>query len=119
LRVIHETQQRPLLGNFGQQAERGQGDQEAIGGIAGRDAERDTQGALLRLRKGVDPGQHRRAELMQPRERQLHLRLDACDLGDPEPRSLPSGVAQECRLSDTRLAADDEDSALAPAHVLQ
>jgi hypothetical protein len=32
---------------------------------------------------------HRRAELVQPRVRRLHLRLDPGDLGDPTPGGLP------------------------------
>ena len=35
LRVIDETQQRPLFGNLGEQGQRSQSDQKAVGGIAG------------------------------------------------------------------------------------
>ena len=99
--------------------ERGQGDQEAVGGIAGGETEGDAQGDLLRLGKRVEPVEHRRAELMQPRERQLHLGLDARDLRDAEARRLLSAVLQQRRLADTRLAPDDQDRALAATHVLQ
>ena len=119
LRVIDEAQQRPLRGDLGQQAERGQRDQEAVRRGAGRRPERDAQGVLLRLRQRAEPVEHRRAQLMQPRERQLHLRLDAGDLRDPEARRLPSAVVQERGLADARLAADDQDRALAAADVLQ
>ena len=48
LEVVHETQQRLLLGDLRQQAERRQADEEAVGRIAGREAERDPQRVLLR-----------------------------------------------------------------------
>jgi hypothetical protein len=84
LGVIDETQQRPLRGDLGQQAERGEGDQEAVGGSTGSQAQRDTEGGLLRLGKRAEPAEHRSAELMQSRERQLHLGLDPGDPGDPK-----------------------------------
>ena len=52
---------------------------------------------------------------MDRRERQLHLRLDALDLGDAQARGLPRGVPQQRGLSDTRLATDHQDRALAVA----
>ena len=41
------------------------------------EAERGPQRVLLRQRQPLSAAEHRRAELMQPRERQLHLRLHA------------------------------------------
>jgi hypothetical protein len=49
---------------------------------------------------------------MDPRERQLHLRLDALHLDDPQPRGLPRGVAQERGLPDARVAANHEHRAV-------
>jgi hypothetical protein len=51
------------------------------------------------------------------RVRQLHLRFDAGDLGDPKAGGLLRGVVEKRRLADARLAADDEDGALARAGV--
>src|SRR5215207_10238218 len=56
---------------------------------------------------------------MQCRKRQLHLGLDARDLRDTKTGRLPSAVVQEGRLADAGLPADDQDRALAAAHVLQ
>jgi hypothetical protein len=56
---------------------------------------------------------------MHAGERQLHLGLDAGDLRDPKTRSLGGGVAQQRRLSDPRLATDDQDGALTLAHICQ
>ena len=83
LEVVDDAQQRLLLGDLRQQAERGQADEEAVGRRAGREAERDPQRVLLRLRERVEAVEQRRAELMQPGERQLHLGLDAGDLQRP------------------------------------
>ena len=77
------------------------------------------QRVALGLGERVEPVEHRRAQLVQPRVRQLHLRLDARDAGDPESGRLVGGVAQQRRLADPGLAADDEHRALPAAHVLE
>jgi hypothetical protein len=56
---------------------------------------------------------------MDPGERQLHLRLHARELREPEAGRLTRGVSQQRGLADARLAADDEDLALAPADFRQ
>ena len=118
LEVVHETQQRLRLGHLRQQCERCQADQEAVGSRAGREAERHSQGSLLGLRERSEATEQRPAELVQAGERQLHLRLDAGDLDDPEPWSLVRGEAQQRRLAHPRLAADDEHAATALARRL-
>jgi hypothetical protein len=119
LRVINQAQQRPLFGNRGHQTEHGHADQERVGDIPGRQPDRNAQRVALRLRKGVDPSEHRRAELMNPRERELHLGFDARDLRDTEPRCLSSGVAQQCGLADAGVATNHQHSALTAAHIPQ
>ena len=56
---------------------------------------------------------------MQPRVRQLHLRLDAGDLQDPEPRGLAGGVPQQRGLADAGLAADHQRAAAAATRVVE
>jgi hypothetical protein len=56
---------------------------------------------------------------MQSGERQLHLGLDAGDPGDAKSGCLSSAVVQEGRLADARLAADDQNRALAATDVVQ
>jgi hypothetical protein len=119
LGVIHETEQRTLLGDSRQQAEHGQGDQEPVASIAGGQAQPDPQSLPLGLRESGEPSKDRSAKLMHPGERQLHLSLDAADPRDTKTRSLPSDVPQQRRLSDARLATDDHDAALTLAHVCQ
>ena len=115
--ILHETEQRPLLGHGRQQAEHGESDQEAVRDVTGCSAQGDIERVLLQLRKRVELVEHRRAELLDPGERQLHLRLHARDLRHTESRGMTSGVLEQRRLSDARLASDDEDGALTPAHV--
>ena len=94
LDVVDEAQQRSLRGDLGQQVQRGQSDQEAVGGRAGRQSQRHAERGLLGLRQRSQPVEHRRAELVQPRERQLHLGLDAGDARDAEPGCLAGAVVQ-------------------------
>ena len=118
LSVLHETEQRPLFGRGGQQAEHGEADEEAIRHVTGCQAQRDIQRVSLRLRESVELVEQRRAELMDPGERQLHLRFRAGDLHHTESRGTIGGVAEQRRLSDARLASEDEEGALTPAHVV-
>ncbi len=104
LLVVRQADQRLLLGDVGQQAQHGQADQEAVRGRAGADAERGPQRILLRHRKPLNPVKHRRAQLLQPGERQLHLRLDARDPLNPAAGRPPGQVVQQRRLACPRLA---------------
>ena len=72
------------------------------------------EGDLLGLGKRVQPVEHRRAQLVQPRVRQLHLRLDARDLDDPEAGRPVAGVAQQRRLADARPRRGSTSTALCP-----
>jgi hypothetical protein len=117
--VLHETEQRPLLGRGGQEAEHGESDQEPVRDVTRREAQGDVQRIPLRLRERVELVEYRRTELMDPGERELHLRLHARYLRHTESRGLTSGVPEQRRLSDARLPSDDEDAALTLAHLCQ
>ena len=60
LLVIHQADQRLLLGHLGEQAQDGQADEEAIRRRPGADAERRPQRIALRSREALEPIQHRR-----------------------------------------------------------
>ena len=99
LRVVDAAEQRPLARDLGQQAERGQRDQEAVGRRAGRRPKATRSAARCGSGSASSRAEQRRAELMQARERQLHLGLDAGDLRDPEAGRLPgrrSAAAPSC-----------------------
>jgi len=111
LGVVDDAEQRALLGDAAQEAEHRQSDEESVGRLARRQAERDGERVPLRPRERVEAVEQRRAELMDPRERQLHLGLGARDLLDAERDRLPGRVPQQRRLADPGLAADDDDPA--------
>ena len=68
----------------------------------------------------LDPLQHRRAkELLQPRQRQLHLRLDGARPRDAAPRSALRHVVEQNGLPDSGLAAEHQDRAPSLPHVLE
>jgi len=110
LGVVDDAQQRALLGDAAQEAEHRQSDEESVGRLARRQAERDGERVPLRPRERVEAVEQRRAELTDPRERQ-HLGLGARDLLDAERDRLPGRVPQQRRLADPGLAADDDDPA--------
>ena len=67
----------------------------------------------------LDPVQERRAQLMQPGELELHLRLDPRRACDAAPRRSPGQVSQQRGLADPGLAAQDQDPALTGSHARQ
>src|ERR671910_1520240 len=117
--VLHEAEQRPLLGRGRQQAEHGECDQEPVRDVTRCEAQGDVQRVLLGLWERVESVEYRRTELMDPGERELHLRLHARDLRHTESRGMTSGVPEQRRLSDARLASDDQDGALTLAYLGQ
>ena len=113
LLVVDQADQRLVSGHLGEQAEHGQPDQEPVRRRARGQAERGPQRIALRHRDPVEVIQHRGAQLMQPGEGQLHLRLHA---GRPRyPASArPFGqVVQQHRLAHARVAAHHQHPALA------
>ena len=107
-----------FLGDLRQEGQRPERDQETVGRIPGRQSQRDAQCTLLGLRKAIEPSEHRRAELMEPRKRQLHLGFHSGDLCDSKPGSMLSDCSQQRRLSNARLAPDHQDTAPAIARVV-
>jgi hypothetical protein len=119
LRVVHETQQRLLLRNLGQQAQRRECDKEAIRRIVGREAERSAQCGLLAVRQRVEVSKHRPAQLMQTCKRQLHLGFDTGDLTDSKTSGLTARISQKRRLARSSLSPDDQQPAAGTVDALQ
>ena len=117
LLVVDHADQRTFPGRPGQQAQHGQPDQESVRRRARGDAERGPQRVPLRHRQTLRAIQHRRAQLMQPRERQLHLRLHARGALHPAPRTrrLPGQVVQQHGLAHARVATHHQSPALTAA----
>ena len=119
LRVIDETGQRLLLGDLGEQRQRGQPHQEPVGRGAGAAAEHRRERVALRSGQPAEVAQHGRAELVQAGIGQLHLRLHAGGSRDV-PAGDPAGqVAQQRALAHARLAPQDGDPAPARERVGQ
>ena len=116
LRVVHHTQQRPVLCRVGEQAQDREADEEPIWSVAAAQAERGAQRVALRAGKPVDPIHERGAQLLQPRERELHLRLDARGVRDAASGRAPHEVLQQRALADARLTAQHQRPARAGAH---
>ena len=116
LRVVHHDQQRLFLGHLGQEAERGQGDEEPVGVFSGDEPERHAEPPPLRPGEQSEPVEHRAAQLVQPREGQFHLGLDADPADHPEAGRLTHQVAQQGRLADPRLSPHHQDAAVPVPH---
>src|SRR5262249_26523027 len=115
LGVLDEAEERSLLCCHRQQTEYCKPDQEAIGGRPGGQAQRNFEGAFLRRRELIDLTGHGRAELVDPREGELHLRLDTCQFDHPKSGSLTRHVTQERCLSDARITVDQQRLAGTPS----
>jgi hypothetical protein len=85
LSVIDHTHERLLHGRLRKQAEDRQAHEESVRGRSVLEAEHGSEGLLLRARETTESIQHRRAHLMERRERQLRLRLDGRDPDRPAP----------------------------------
>ena len=77
LRVVDDADERLLLGDLGEQRQRREPDQEAVGCRRRAQPEHRRERVALRAGQPLEVLQHRRAELVQPAVGELHLRLDA------------------------------------------
>ena len=77
--------------------------------------EHDLERPALRIREQMQPVEHRRAELMEARVRQLHLGFHPDRPNDGQMRRRGDQVLEQCRLSDAGLAPHDQRPAFATA----
>ena len=104
LPVVDETDQRLLLGDLGDQRQRGQPHQEPAGHRAGAAPEHRRERVALRGGQPVEAVQHGRAELVEAGVGQFHLRFDASGPRDVPPGDPAGQVAQQRALAHPRLA---------------
>jgi hypothetical protein len=116
LRVVDDTHERAVTRDIGQQAQHRQADEEAIVWSRTRQAERRAQGVPLRVWQAPDPIEHRPAQLVQPRERELHLRVDSGGPRDAQIRRRFEHVLEKRRLPDPGIAAHDQHTARPGPH---
>ena len=119
LRVVDKTDQGLLLGDVGQEAQHRQPDKEAICSLADRQAEGRAECLVLRARETTEVRQQRRAQLVHAGECQFHLRLHAGCPQDPTAGGARREILQQRRLAHAGLPAQDQNTAVAGAHVGQ
>ena len=116
LGVVHDTDQRSLLGHLRQQAQDSQADEEPIRRVAVPQPERRPQRLALRVRQALQAIRERRAELLQPGERELHLRLDARRPCDATAGRVVHQIGEQSALADAGLAAQQQRPARTRPH---
>jgi hypothetical protein len=114
--VVDETDERPFLGDLGQQAQDGERDEEPVGRLPDFQSKRRAKRGALRAWEVLEPVEKRRAELMQPGERQLQLRFDPRSADDSAVGCACRHVVEQSGLAHAGLAADDQDLASAVAY---
>jgi hypothetical protein len=119
VRVIDNSQQRPLLGRLGQQAEDRQSKQERIRRGPRDESERHAKRLVLRLRETVHKVEERGTQLLNRCERELHLGFDPGRPGDPQPARSLDRVVEQRRLADARFAMHHQHTATPAAHAVQ
>ncbi len=112
VRVVDDAQQRAAVCGAGEQIQDRESDEEPVGRGAGAQSERGPGRVALRLGQLPDAIEHRRTELVQTGERQLHLTLDTRGFRDREALRRVDEILQERGLADARFAAQHEHPAL-------
>ena len=112
LHIVDQAHQRLRLGRLGQEAQHRERDEEVIRSGPFLQPEGDPQRLLLRAGQPVEAAEHGSAQLMQARERELHLRLDARRSHDAARRRAAQQVLQQRGLAYAGFAAQDQHAAL-------
>jgi hypothetical protein len=116
LRVVDDTDQRPVPGGLGQQGQYRQAYEERLRWRASHQAEHDLKRLAARRRQPVEVGEKRPAELMEGGVRQLALRLDPGRPCHGQVTGRRRHVVQQRRLADTGLAEQEQRTAAALAY---
>jgi hypothetical protein len=116
--VVDQADEWTLLGNLGEQAQDAEPDQKRVRGGPCTEAERGAQRVALRDREAFELIEHRRAQLMQPGEGELHLRLDRGGTRDATAGGAIGHVIQQRGFAGARLTVHYQSAAFACAHSL-
>ena len=115
MRVVDDTEQRTLVCRLREQGQDCQPHEESIRRGAFVQAECNLQGVALRRRESLYGFEQRRAELVQGRERKLHLGLHARGAKEPHVRGRRHDVVQKRCLPDAGIAVKHQRAAFAGA----
>jgi hypothetical protein len=110
--VVHEANERPGLGDVRQQSQNREADEEWIGLTTVAQPKGGAQRVSLWRGQPIDSVEDRHAELVELRERKLHLRLDADRSVDAEAVAVARDVVEQGGLATPGLAVDDQCGAL-------
>ena len=117
VRVVDQAQQRPLGRGLYEQPERRQRDEELGGRRAAAHPEGRGERVTARFRQTVEAVEQRAAELMQARERQIHLLLHADGAHDTAVGLPPGKTFQQRGLAGAAVTAQHERASVAAADV--
>ena len=108
LRVVHDADERSLGRDGREQTQHRQADDEAIRRVPVVQTERGAKRRALRTGKALQAVEERRAQLLQSRVRELHLRLDPGRPGNAAPRRVLHQIVQQRALADSGLPAQHQ-----------
>jgi predicted ester cyclase len=106
--VVDHAQETAFAGGLRQQAENRERHEKRVRRRSRAQPERDVERVALRTRQAVTERKDRRTQLLNRRERELHLALDSGAPDDSHGRRLVDRVVEQRRLADAGLAMDDE-----------
>jgi hypothetical protein len=106
--IIDQANHGLITGVFREQGQHRQPDQESVRRLSSADPERCLEGLRLRRRQPLKTVEKGVAQLMNPGERKLHLRLDAGRAEDPAVGRGVDEVVQQRRLADPGLTLHNE-----------
>jgi hypothetical protein len=104
LSVVHDDQHRLAVAGHREEAEHSSADRKAIAGRRVTPGERPLQGARLRVRHRAEAIQFASAQLRQPCERKIGLRLDSTHTEHAHTNRLRDRPRAQRALTDARLA---------------
>jgi hypothetical protein len=119
LHIVDDADQRPLLSDLGEQRQGGEPEEKPVRWRPGAQSERGRERVALRDGQPLEVIEHRRAELMEAAEGELHLRLHSGSRCDAPAVDLGGRVREQRALADARVTAQDHDPTGAGEHVGQ
>ena len=119
LRVVDDGDERLLVGDRGEQRQRGEPHQEWLRRRTDAQSEHGRERFALRDRQPLEVIEHGRTELVEAAVGELHFRLDAEGRCDVPAFGAIGQVAQQRALAHARLAPQDHDATPAGERVAQ
>ena len=113
MNVVDETNEWLIVRGLRHETEHREPNHQPIRSLPGSQPKRDLKRLALRTGQPLERAHHSAAELMQPRVREFHLRLDRRRAHHPTLPHHAGQIFQQRSLADPRLAPNNEDAASA------